>query len=146
LIIVVERGDRRERDIRERQARVVHDPAELALEPELELDVVRLPVRVVVDVEGVGDARVEVVVVRPRTRLFAWDHVHDQVDLVVLTRLGAAEHEEVRDVRGWVVRDQRGLTVARRLGGRRARPEAEHEQCDRRAQQHERDQPDTPPP
>ena len=122
----VERRDRRQparsAHIRERKRELACDAADrLGPESELELDVVRLAVPVVVDRELVEDVRVEVPVVRPRARLLARDHVHDQRDLVLLAGLVVAEHEEVRDVRGRIECDERCFSVARRLSCLRAR-------------------------
>ena len=121
----VERRDRRNAvqvaHVRERERQVaVHAANRLRREAELELDVVRVSVAIVVDVELVEDVRVEVPVVRPCARLLARDDVHDHRDLVRVAGLVAPEHEEVRDVRRRIERDERSLAVACRLS--RLRP------------------------
>ena len=87
----------------------------------LELEVVRdvrLPVAVAVDVDVVPRGGREGVVVRPRGRILARDEVADDRQRVGLVR--RAERVEVGVVRRRVLRDQRCLPVARRVG--RARP------------------------
>ena len=115
IVDVVDDGQRAAADVAERKTEVLREASDLVLEADVEADVVRLPVPVVVDPDRVRDARVEAVVVRPRARLLAGIDVHDQHDPVGLPGLVAAEHEEVADVRCGIERDQRRLPVAGRV-------------------------------
>ncbi len=127
-------------EVRKEQIGVVDRPADLGAELELEADVVRPPVPVVVDVERVGDARVEVVVVGAGARLRARVDVGDEHDLVLVARLVAPEHEEVADVRRAVQRNERRLAVTRgrrRLGtGPACRDDRQHEAGHRQRERH----------
>src|SRR5207245_5976527 len=71
------------------------------------------------DVERIQHVGVEQEVVGPGAGLFTRDHVHDQVDLVRVARLVAAEHEEVGDVSRGVERDERRFAVTGGAGGLR---------------------------
>ena len=126
----VERGDRWQTvgaaDVAEEEVELVDDAAYLGRELDLDGDVVRDAVHVVVDVERIAHVRVEQEVVGSGARLLAGDHVHDEHHLVRVARLVAAEHEEIRDIRGRVERDERGFAVARGVGRlRRARGDRE---------------------
>src|SRR5581483_6590108 len=81
-----------------------------------------------VDVDVVAGRLREGVVVRPRRRVLARDPVGDDRDRARLVR--AAEHVQVRVVRGRIFRDQRRLPVTG--GGARARVEAADEEREQR--------------
>ena len=72
--------------------------------------------------ERVADVRIEVEVVRPGARLLAGIDVHDEDDVVLVARLVAAEHEEVRDVRSRIEGDRAAPRGGSRPGGSRPRP------------------------
>ena len=109
------------------------------LELELEDDVVRTSVLIVVDPEPVGDVRIEVVVIRAGARLLARIGVHDQDDVALVPGLVASEHEEVRNV-GWGIEgDERRLAVTRGQSGSRPRPASDREHESARAGHEQRE-------
>jgi hypothetical protein len=130
---LIQLGDRRDRDLVQEEPEGSRVAADLVPELELEDDVVRIAVLVVVDPEPIGDVRIEVVVVRAGARLLARIRVHDEDDVALVPRLVAAEHEEVRDVGRGIEGDERRFAMTRGQRGSRPRPASDREHESARA-------------